>query len=237
MSIHTQAHLSPEIQGESAARRWEREAHNYNMLHVRLRLIRDEVLRLAPVSVLELGCGTGVLRGELLAGLPHLKYFGCDVSESAVAALGDPNVVRVDLNSEPPPFAGQRFECVVASGTLEYICDLPGLLSALRERTTAGGGLVVSYFNMRHVWRRLQQLRGRVPHRHPTWVNDYSLREFGGLLRAAGYSILRRIPSNLGLRGSPSVGQERWSAPALRRLRGLPLVGLFAHQMVFVCRA
>ncbi len=237
MSTDTQARRSPGVQCDSAARRWEHEAHNYNMLHVRLRLIRDEVLRIAPASVLELGCGTGVLRGELLAALPHLHYCGCDVSESAVAELNDPNVVRVDLNGEPPPFAGRRFDCVVASGTLEYVRDVPGLLAALRERTAAGGGLVVSYFNMRHVWRRLQQLRGRAPHRHPTWVNDYSLREFGGLLRAAGYSILRRIPSNLGLRGSPSIGHERWSAVALRRVRGLPLVGLFAHQMVFVCRA
>lgn len=207
------------------------------MLHVRLRLIRDEVVRLAPERVFEVGCGIGVLRRELQRSLPRLQYWGCDVSQSAVALANDARIVQVDLNAEPLPFAGERFDCVVGSGVLEYLGDVAGLLAGIRERLAAGGYLIVSYFNMNHLSRRAVRWLGRRPQRNPTWVNEHSFGALRGMLRRAGFTIRREIPSNLGLRGSPSVGHERWTAPALRTLRRMPLVATFAHQMIFVCRA
>ncbi len=222
---------------DAPAHPWEDETHRYHMLHVRLRLVLEEVIAARPSSLFEVGCGVGILRAALLRELPGLRYFGCDVSQSAVDALADRNVVRADLNDDPLPFAGQRFDCIVGSGIFEYVAEVPRLLAELRQRTLPGGRLIVTYFNMRHLYGVQQRLRGLPPFRHPTWRNDYSLAEFRGLLRAAGFAVRDEIPSNLGLRDSPSIGEERWNERALRLLRRVPLVKLFAHQVVFVVEA
>jgi SAM-dependent methyltransferase len=207
------------------------------MLHVRLELVLQAVLAARPAAMLELGCGVGVLRAELRRRAPGVAYFGCDVSRSAVAQIGDPRVVRVDLNEDPVPFADVSFDCVTGSGILEYVADVPRLLRDVHGRLRTGGALVVSYFNMRHVHRRLQALLGRAPYRHPQWANDYSLAGLRSVVAAAGFRIEDEIPTNLGLGGSPAIGRERWRPGALRAVRRVPGVQAFAHQLVLVCAA
>lgn len=207
------------------------------MPHVRLRLVAQEVAAVAPSSVFELGCSVGVLRAELLRRLPKLRYHGCDFSQSAVDSIGDPNVVRVDLNKDPLPFADRTFDCIAGSGVFEYVKDLPRLFTELRRRLAPGGRLVATYFNMQHVYRKFVRVRGRQPFRNPTWLNDYSLAGFRDVLQSAGFAVRKEIPSNLGLGGSPSCGYERWSERPLRLLQHVPFVHHFAHQMVFVADA
>lgn len=216
---------------------WESDTHAYDMLHVRLEVVLQAVLAVRPSRLLELGCGVGVLRAEILRRVSSITYWGCDVSQSAVAKIGDPRVVRSDLNSDPLPFADVQFDCVTGSGILEYVVDVPGLLREVRRRLRDGGTLIVSYFNMRHVHRRFLGLIGRTPYRHPQWTNDYSFAELRSIIARAGFHVDDQIPTNLGLRRSPGIGCERWRPAALRAVRRLPWIQLFAHQLVFVCTA
>jgi 2-polyprenyl-3-methyl-5-hydroxy-6-metoxy-1,4-benzoquinol methylase len=222
---------------DTAKNRWESESLSYATLHPRLEIVLEEVTRLAPSTVLELGCGVGVLRRALARNLPGMRYSGCDVSESAVRVMDDPNVVCVDLNAAEIPFSGQKFDCIVGSGILEYVEDVPALLADVRLRTRVGGWLVASYFNMRHLSRRLQTRFGHTPHRHPAWRNDLTLEQIRRMFREAGFAVKVEIPSSVGLSGSPSIGREFWSARAVRRFGALPLVDVLAHQKVFVCEA
>ncbi len=215
---------------------WERESQRYNWMHIRLRLVLGEILKVAPTSLFELGCSMGALRAELLRRLPGLQYCACDVSQSAVAAIDDPNVLCLDLNRDPLPFADRTFDCIAGSGIIEYVADVPALLAGLRERLRPGGSLIVSYFNMHHVYRQMQRLRGRRPYRNPTWLNDYSLRQMRQLLRAAGFAVCDQIPTDLAWGRHRDLGQERWPEVALRRLRRVRLLDLFAHQAVFTAR-
>jgi len=223
--------------GPSGAHSWEWQTHGYGMLHVRLELILGEILARRPRSLLELGCGVGVLRAELARRAPQVRYYGCDVSRSAVALAADPDVVQADLNAGPVPFDSLRFDCIAGSGILEYIRDLPALFREVRGRLEEGGAFVLSYFNMNHLYRRAQRLARKTPYRNPGWVNAFGYGELRGLLREAGFRVRHEIPTNLGLGPSPSIGRERWRASTLRRVRRLPFVPLFAHQLVFACTA
>lgn len=221
----------------AGANQWEWQTHTYDRLHVRLALILEEILAHDPTVMLELGCGVGVLKKEILRRAPHVRYFGCDVSRSAVALANDPRVVCADLNHGPIPFEPVRFDLVAGSGILEYVHDAPALLRSIRSRLVEGGGLIISYFNMGQVYRRAQALLRRPPYRHPAWVNDLGHDELRELLRGCGFRIQDEIPTSLGIGPSPPIGRERWGPRALRRMRRLPFVEFFAHQVVFVCKA
>jgi SAM-dependent methyltransferase len=206
-------------------------------MHQRLQFVLMEVIKFAPTSVFELGPGMGVLRAELLRRLPGLRYFGCDVSRSAIEAINDPNVLCVDLNRDPLPFAGQTFDCIVGSGIIEYIDDVPALLAGLRQRLLSGGRLIVSYFNMWHIYRRSLLFRGLRPYRHPTWRNDYFFSEIRGMLRGAGFALRDQIPTDVCLGSHCAMGQYRFTPAQLRLLRHLPRIGLFTDTAVFVADA
>jgi SAM-dependent methyltransferase len=220
-----------------AAHPWEREAHTYNKMHQRLQIVLEEVIKFAPRSVFELGPSVGVLRAALLRRLPGLRYFACDASRSAVQAINDPHVLCVDLNRDALPFAGQTFDCIAGSGIIEYIADVPALLAGLRQRLRPGGRLIISYFNMWHIYRRVLLFRGHRPYRSPTWRNDYFVSEIRELLRTAGFVVCDQIPTDIGLGRYREMGQERWSPKLLRWLRRLPRIGLFTHTAVFVADA
>jgi len=217
-----------------AAHPWESDAHTYNKMHQRLQIVLEEVIKFAPSSVFELGPSVGVLRAELLRRLPGLRYFACDASRSAVQAINDPNVLWVDLNRDAFPFADQTFDCIAGSGIIEYIEDVPALLAGLRRRLRPGGRLIISYFNMWHIYRRVLLFRGHRPYRDPRYRNDYFFSEIRRLLRTAGFVLRDQIPADVGWGRDRGRGQERWSPELLRWLRRAPFVGVFSHTAVFV---
>jgi len=106
------------------ANRWELETHSYKSFHYRLVLLLREIIRLAPNRVLELGCGVGVLRAELLKTFgARIDYYGVDISESAVRCINDTHVVTADLNRQFP-FDRESFDVILGSGIMEYIENL-----------------------------------------------------------------------------------------------------------------
>ena len=216
---------------------WERETHAYNVPHRRLGIVVQAALAVAPCTLLELGCGVGVLRSSLRARAPSVRYFGCDIAASAVALISDPDVVQIDLNTDHVPFVGQQFDCIIGSGILEYISDVPNFLSQCRERLKPGGALVLSYYNMFHVWRQYLRWRGREPHRHPTWANDYSFRELRRLFHGAGFRIHREYPAVIGL-GHPHTHRDRIMDANVPHLpRRVPFQSCLAYELVFSCRS
>jgi predicted TPR repeat methyltransferase len=177
---------------------WETETFEYSTLHRRLRTVRDVVVALRPRSVLELGCGVGVLRESLLAAIPDVDYWGCDISESAVAQIADCHVVARDLNADGLPFGARSFDVIVGSGIVEYVQDPVALFAAAQARLNANGHLVVSYLNMRRYARYALTRRGprRMPD-HPDWKNRFTFGQFEESLTASGFADVRITPIGL----------------------------------------
>jgi SAM-dependent methyltransferase len=217
---------------------WETETFRYNSLHLRLQKVLREVAAVKPANVLEIGCGVGVLRKEILRLLPGIDYFGCDISHSAVSAIAHPRVVQADLIRDPLPFPGTAFDCVTGSGILEYLPDLESFLGQVRSRLRVGGTLVVSYYNMRHLYRRCLLALGVTPHRHPEWKNDLSLSQFEEVMARRGFEILKRVPVNVCL--TRMKGPKAYQAPWVSKMQERApeaLLNLFAHQMIYVARS
>lgn len=212
--------MTPERDDGADARHWRRESLRYDLLHERAALVARLAADAAPTCVLELGCSTGRLARELRRLRPDVAYFGTDISAEALDAVDEGRVAQADLNHDPLPFEDRRFDCIIGSGVLEYIDDVPGLLAAVASRLTAGGTVVVSYVNRSQVKRRVSGALRR-PQGDPTWRPLLSLRE---LLAAAAAAGLHQ-PEIHAVRGhiSPSERSSRGHPPRTRPTTWLEL--------------
>lgn len=111
-------------------------------------------------TVLDVGCGTGLLR-ERLEGVDFAEYVGVDLSVAAVAEarsrahprshffVGD--VATLDLG---------RFDVVVLNEVLYYVPDAAAFLARIRALLAPGGVLLVSMWRHpgdRSLWRKVDQ--------------------------------------------------------------------------------
>lgn len=86
--------------------------------------LAEYVLERRVRSVLDVGCGEGNWRAQLLARRPRLRYVGVDPSEYVVRRYGrSRNIVRGTAESlEQVPLSGP-FDVVIASGVLNFLSD------------------------------------------------------------------------------------------------------------------
>lgn len=218
---------------ESAQRYWETKAVAYDCLHDRLREMLRVIAERRPASVFDVGCSTGEVARGVIALLPHIRYFGCDISQAAVAKLGRANVVRCDLNADGVPFAGERFDCIVASGICEYVVDQRKFLGELAERLTSGGALLVSYVNVDHLARRWRRWLGKRPRDNHTWHELVSLCQFESWLAEAGLSITARIPTHGRIARTNRLADRLYPTRHICKLAPR-LIPLLAPQVIYV---
>lgn len=156
---------------ESAVQRFYRyhaivyDGTRWMILHGRRRAV--ERLELRPDSrVLEVGCGTGLNFGPILARLDAARgrLTGLDFShdmlhraERRVAARGWSNVELVQGDATAMEL-GRRFDAILMAYSLSMIPDWRGALERAREHLEPGGRLVVLDFGRFERWGPLGRL-------------------------------------------------------------------------------
>ena len=151
---------------------WEGETWRFDVAHRRLRQVADIVAGEGGRRVLDLGCSTGLL-GRMLG--PAYDYTGIDVAASV--ATRDENF-RVETGSLDDWSPTTTYDVVVASGSLEYVADLPRTLAAIRGALRDGGLAVLTLFNLAHFSRAVGS-----HHRHAAWTIQARPDDFALLLR------------------------------------------------------
>ncbi len=207
---------------------WTSETFTYDIAHRRLRAVADAVLAEGGARVLDLGCSTGKL-GRMLG--PAYAYEGLDLSPDVACEEPGFTVRTADLDG-PWPVDG-LFDTVVCSGSLEYVCSLPGTLRRIREVLAPGGLAVVTLLNLSHISRATRASR------HPTWRFVERPDELALALLAAGLRPMRFHATSAGYGPSPSVRAEQptdHDGDGGGQLAPGRMVRL-AHQWMVVCEA
>jgi 2-polyprenyl-3-methyl-5-hydroxy-6-metoxy-1,4-benzoquinol methylase len=159
----------------------------------------DDLLdQAAPTSLLDVGCGEGVLVHRWAARLPAARVVGIDLEEESIqdgwAQRQAPNLEYRMMEAANLPFADGEFELASAIEVLEHLPDPEHTVSEMAR--CARGHLLVSV-PREPLWRMLNMARGAYWSSlgdTPGHLNHWSRRSFVELLSRHGEVVEIRSP-------------------------------------------
>ena len=159
----------------------------------------DELVQAAnPGSLLDVGCGEGVLVHRWAREMPQARIVGIDLEEASIQAGWSertaPNLEYRIMRAENLPFADDSFDTASAIEVLEHVPDPGHTLSEMAR--CAERHLLVSV-PREPLWRMLNLARGayiRDLGNTPGHLNHWSMRSFVALLSRYGEVAQVRSP-------------------------------------------
>lgn len=106
---------------------------------------------------LDIGAGTGDLLKLLRQTWPQLQAEACDYHIERFA-LPDVNIVQLDLNTHPLPYADNSFDLVTCSEVLEHVENYRAVLREIHRVLKPGGLMVVTTPNVLNMKSRFRNL-------------------------------------------------------------------------------
>ncbi len=157
-----------------------------------------------PLKLLDVGCqdGTFALR---------LKSLGYDVTGLEISRLEVAKArkrgVRAFVGSaeEAFPFKGGFFDAAYAGDIIEHLYDTDFFLSEVGRVLKPAGVFVVTTPNLASLWNRARLLFGKIPvgsevrlgRDNAGHIRNYTFPALGQQLREHGFSVIRKLSSNI----------------------------------------
>jgi 2-polyprenyl-3-methyl-5-hydroxy-6-metoxy-1,4-benzoquinol methylase len=159
----------------------------------------DELMAQArPQSLLDVGCGEGVLVHRWALSMPQARLVGIDLEEESIQAgwaeHEAPNLEYRTMAAEDLPFAENEFELASAIEVLEHVPDPERTVAEMAR--CAGSHLLVSV-PREPLWRMLNVARGAYLGQlgnTPGHLNHWSKRSFTKMLARHGEVVEARSP-------------------------------------------
>ena len=159
----------------------------------------DELFALAaPASVLDVGCGEGVLTEQWADRIAPGRIVGIDLDDPKLAAewaeRRRPNLTFAAMEVEQLQFADGEFELVAATEVLEHVIDPR---RALAEMARAARRHLLVSVPHEPLWRALNMARGAYLRQFgntPGHLNHWTRRSFVSLLGRYGEVVEIRSP-------------------------------------------
>jgi ubiquinone/menaquinone biosynthesis C-methylase UbiE len=156
--------------------------------------------RAGPGSVLDVGCGEGVLTHKWAEQLGDGRVVGVDLDDPKLhaewATRRRENLTFTTFAGGGLPFVDAEFELTAAIEVLEHVPDPASTVAEMARVTTPGGHLLVSV-PREPLWRALNIARGAYLKdlgNTPGHVNHFSKRGFSKLLSGHGRAVAVRSP-------------------------------------------
>lgn len=123
-------------------------------------LLRNSVVSVSPMRVLEIGCGTGHFARSVIDVDPSIDYVATDASSTMVAETLARGVPAQHARAESLPFPDASFDVVVAAWMLYHVTDLDHVLREVRRVLRAGGTFLAATNGDRHLAELLTEAGG-----------------------------------------------------------------------------
>jgi glycosyltransferase involved in cell wall biosynthesis len=216
---------------------WYEIKPNFHSSH---RTILQQLRRLPPSRILDLGCSAGYL-GEIARTYGH-HVTGVDAFEAPGVHDRLDRFVAANLDEGIPEAAGSGYDVVVAADVLEHLKDPEGMLKAIHHLLNPGGFVLASVPNFGHWYSRGRTALGLFDYDQRGILDKghlrfFTRRSFLRMATAASYTVEQS--SAVGLPLEVLAERNGWGVEATRRIdKALTTVRptLFAYQFVFRLR-
>lgn len=157
--------------------------------------IRETLKRLHPFSgnsVLDVGCGTGVLLIALARAFPEISLAGIDLSQEMLEIAQTKLGSRADLRqgrAEHLPFRNDAFDLIVSTSVLHYLATPDAALSEMHRVLKPGGRVVITDWCHDYLACRIYGVLSKAFSRSP--VRIYGGEECRRLVADAGLTTIR----------------------------------------------
>ncbi len=159
----------------------------------------DELMaRAQPRSLLDVGCGEGVLVQQWALSLPEIRVVGIDLEEESIQAgwaeRQAPNLQYRTMPAEDLPFADGEFDVATAIEVLEHV---PHPEHTVAEMARCAERHLLVSVPREPLWRMLNMARGAYLGQlgnTPGHLNHWSKRSFARLLSRHGEVVELRSP-------------------------------------------
>jgi 2-polyprenyl-3-methyl-5-hydroxy-6-metoxy-1,4-benzoquinol methylase len=162
------------------------------------RALEDLFTQAAPLSVLDVGCGEGILTEQWARRLGTGRVVGVDLADLKLAAEWEqrrrPNLAFGAMAVEGLAFADGEFDLVAATEVLEHV---EGSERALGEMARVAGRWLLVSVPHEPLWRVLNVARGAYVGQlgnTPGHLNHWTRRGFAALLSRHGEVVEVRSP-------------------------------------------
>ena len=162
------------------------------------RTLNELFAKADPQSLLDVGCGEGVLVHEWAGRIAPRRVVGIDLEEPSIQAgwaqRPAPNLEYRIMKAESMPFADDEFDIATAIEVLEHVPDPAHTVAEMAR--VAKRHLIVSV-PREPLWRGLNMARGAYLKQlgnTPGHVNHWSKRSFVALLSQHGTVVEARSP-------------------------------------------
>lgn len=149
----------------------------------RRRIIETALQRMSlppNTNILEVGCGTGG-NLELLSRYGEVDAMEYDESAIEIASQSVAHTIKRGWLPDNIPFKNRGYDLIVLFDVLEHIQDDKAALSAIREKLTDNGKLLITVPAFRFLWSKHDDI-----HHH---FRRYIKNDLIELLRMAGYHV------------------------------------------------
>jgi len=165
---------------------------------------RSEIFSLvdpAVMTILDIGCGKGVLGETLKKAVPGRRVFGIEFNNQAAQAASKKldGVLQGDVQAMELKFEKGMFDLMIFADILEHLVEPERALERLKPYLKLGGTIIASIPNMRHYTVILRLIRrgwiyDNFGHFDRTHLRFFSLESMKTLISGAGFSIEQVAP-------------------------------------------
>lgn len=187
-------------------------------------------------TVLDIGCGSGLLGKTIKALNPGAIVFGVDYSPSAgeQAAKVLDRYDTVDLDNQPLPAYDRRFDLIVLADVLEHLKRPDEMLAKTRFLLNPGGAVLISVPNIAHFRIRKSLLAGRFRYADTgildrTHLKFFTYETLAQMVHQCGFDVvaekyIAELPGLFGITPRKSSALHEYVARTLPRLVAVQFV-------------